>query len=303
MQNLDTYTGRVGFAVGTGRCGTHFLARAAGLEPHVAASHERNPYNETFHRYCQWYGLPVDGEGFLHQMEAEIREDLAYKEYSFEASAYLSLSIRELYERFGAKFVLMVRAPERVVNSFHYKGWYAAPAIRQDVTLAPGYQECESFHHVLARPMPSGEEFTRWLALTRVGKLAWYWNAMNARILDQFAALPETHRRIEKIETLDYDCYQEMAAFLGYSVDASREDFEALRQRRPNAFSGVPTPADWSEQEAREFEAYVAPMAQRLGYEYRTAHLPVPTLPISALQEKETGMFGWLKEALARRQG
>jgi hypothetical protein len=242
----------------------------------VASCHERNPFNETFQRYCKWYRLPVDDEGFLHQKEVEIRQDLEDHLYSFESSAYLSLSVRELYEHFGANFVLLVRSPERVVNSYFHKGWYSELTVRKDPDLAPGYQECESFHHVLARFTPSGEKFFQWNTMSRVGKIAWFWNALNDRVMAQFAGLPEDAWRIVKIEELDYGRYLELAGFLGYQVSLPEEEYQALAERRPNAFSNVPTIADWSQGERTEFEAEVAPMAERLGYEYRVERLPVP---------------------------
>jgi hypothetical protein len=67
---------KVAFAIGTGRCGTLFLYELLAKEPEVATSHERNPVNEAFHRYCRWHGLPVDDEGFLATKEKEIAADL-----------------------------------------------------------------------------------------------------------------------------------------------------------------------------------------------------------------------------------
>ena len=63
------FAGRVGFCVGTGRCGTTFLAQVAGREPDVAASHERLRLGATFHMFCQWHALPIDHEGFLRDRE------------------------------------------------------------------------------------------------------------------------------------------------------------------------------------------------------------------------------------------
>lgn len=34
---------KVSFAIGTGRCGTHFLAEVIKMEPGVSSVHERNP--------------------------------------------------------------------------------------------------------------------------------------------------------------------------------------------------------------------------------------------------------------------
>ena len=74
-----TFANRVGFTIGTGRCGTLFLYHVMEKEPDVASSHERNPENEAFQRYCQWHRLPVDTEGFLATKEREIRADLDHR--------------------------------------------------------------------------------------------------------------------------------------------------------------------------------------------------------------------------------
>lgn len=270
------FDGQVGFAVGTGRCGTKFLTQVLDLEPAVSSVHERNPLNETFHRYCKWYRLPIDDEGFLRTKELEIRRDLENHDFSFEASAYSSLSVRELYTRFGAKFVLLVRSPERVVNSYLCKGWYDKPIVRANPELALGYQEADQFFFFLGRIVPSGQEFLRWSQMSRVGKLAWYWNALNASILEQFADMPETHWRVEKLEELSYDRYLEIAQFFGFKAMVTPQAYDDLVRRRPNAFTNVPTIATWSTAEIGEFEAEVAPMAEKLGYEYRVERLPVP---------------------------
>ena len=268
---------RIGFAIGTGRCGTNFLAKIIALESSVSSVHERNPLNETFHRYCKWYDLPIDHEGFLQTKEGEIKQDLENHLFSFEASAHLSLSLLELYNRFESKFLLLVRSPERVVNSYLRKGWYEKPAVRANPDLAPGYQDyCHNFHHVLGRIMPSGDKFRQWNQMSRVGKIAWYWNALNAKIMEQFESIPETHWRVEKLEHLSYSRYLEIAQFFGFQSMVSQEIYEELALCRPNAKSRVPTIATWTPSEISEFEAEVEPMAKRLGYEYRVSHLPVP---------------------------
>jgi hypothetical protein len=280
MSNLfqsDNFKGRVGFAIGTGRCGTEFISKVINLEPKIYSVHERNPLNETFHRYCKWYDLPVDSEGFLQTKEYEIQQDLENHLFSFEASAYLSLSIQELYYRFGAKFLLLVRTPERVVNSYLRKGWYEQPAIRANPNLAPGYQNyCKEFHHSLGRIMPSQEKFLQWNQMSRIGKIAWYWNALNAKVLEQFEGLPETHWRIEKLENLSYNRYIEIAEFFGFQAAIAPQTYENIVLNRPNAKSNVPTIATWTSTQIEEFETEVEPMAKRLGYEYRVSHLPIP---------------------------
>lgn len=287
MESKD-FGERVSFAIGTGRCGTKFIAKVIELEPSVSSVHERNPLNETFHRYCKWYGLPIDCEGFLQTKEWEIQQDLEKHLFSFEASAHLSLPIQELYNRFGAKFLLLVRTPEQVVNSYLHKGWYEKPTVRANPELAPGYQECQVFHHSLGRIMPSGEKFLQWDQMSRVGKIAWYWNALNAKVLEQFEGIPETHWRVEKLEDMSYSRYLEIAQFFGFQPAVTQEMYEELAQHRPNAYTRVPTIATWNTFEIAEFEAEVAPMAERFGYEYRVGCLPIPESRQPAVEKPST---------------
>jgi hypothetical protein len=303
MTNLfqsENLQGRVGFAIGTGRCGTQFIAKIIEREPNVSSVHERNRWNETFHRYCKWYGLPVDSEGFLQTKEGEIQQDLDNNLFSFEASAHLSLSLQELYDRFNAKFLLLIRSPERVVNSYLQKGWYEKPVIRANPNLAPGYQDyCTSFHHSLGRIMPSGEKFLQWNQMSRVGKIAWYWNALNAKVLEQFERIPESHWWIEKLEDLSYSRYLEIAQFFGFHSAIAPEIYEQLSLRRPNAKSRVPTIATWTADEISEFEAEVEPMAKRFGYEYQVSRLPIPQPQQSSTEQTPLSQLGYRTKKLA----
>ncbi|MCA9245926.1 MAG: hypothetical protein KDA42_02395 [Planctomycetales bacterium] len=262
------FSGRVGFAVGTGRCGTTFLAEVAAQETHVAATHQRHDLSEAFHRYCKWYGLPVDDAGFVATEEAAIRADLETHAYSLESSGYLSLSLRELHARFDARFALLVRRPDKVVSSYVRKGWYAEPYLRGDASLPLGYQPGYKFHHFLGRIAPQGDEFTAWNKMTQVGKLAWYWRTLNEAVLAQFEQLGGAGR-IAKIEELDHAAYGDLARFLGFEPKISRARFDALVQKKPNARRGAPPVSTWTTREAQEFETQVAPLAERLGYEYR----------------------------------
>ena len=264
---------RVSFAIGTGRCGTKFMYRVMEKEPIVASVHERNPLNETFHRYCKWYDIKVDHEGFLHTKEKEIQADLAKFDFSFESSAYLSLSVEELYQRFNAKFILLIRTPHKMVNSYLRKGWYDKQIVRSDANLPLSYQESELFHHFLGRIVPSGEKFEHWQQMTQVGKLAWYWNALNARVLHQFEKIPSSHWRVDKLEELTYDRYLEITQFLGIKSKLKRQTYEKIADLRPNAFSNLPSISSWTETEIAEFETEVAPLAQKLGYEYKVKTL------------------------------
>ena len=264
----------VSFCVGTGRCGTTFLSQVAGEESTVASSHERLRLAATFHMFCKWNDIPIDPEGFLVDREAAVREDLAQRAVSFESSALLSHSIHELYERFGARFLLLVRSPDQTVASFAVRRWFLSPIARSSPDLPPSYREGEEPRHFFGRNLPRGSEFTRWSMLTQIGKLSWFWAARNRAILDQLAALPEEHRRVERLEDLSYARYQEVARFLGWQPSVSEERFTSLARSRPNAGPNLPRlPSEWSALERAELEAETGPLARALGYEPSVEHI------------------------------
>ena len=270
-----TFANRVGFTIGTGRCGTLFLYHVMEKEPDVASSHERNPENEAFQRYCQWHCLPVDTEGFLATKEREIRADLDHRAYSFEASPYLALSVSGLHERFGAKFLFLIRRPDGVVTSFVHKGFYDRPYSVGNPDFAPGYQDQRpnQFFTFFARISPRGEFFRTWNDMTPVGKVAWFWRAYNERTLEALARLPQDSYRVVRIEDLDYQKYRELARFLGIDAKLTEVDFDALRMSRPHAFWRKRTGDLWSAQEIAEYESQVAELAERFDYRYRIAQL------------------------------
>lgn len=281
--------GKVGFCIGTGRCGTLFFYELAGLEPRVASSHERNPDNEAFHRYCQWHRLPVDHGGFLAAKEREIQNDLKERDYSFEASPYLSLSVHELHERFGAKFILLVRRPDRVVTSFVHKGFYRRPYVVADASLATGYQDVglERVHAFFARIAPTGEYFERWNRMSPVGKVAWYWRAWNERSMELLRTLPPDSYQVVRIEDLDHARYLELARFLGYEPQVTLGDFNSLSESKPHAFWTKRNIDQWTPQEVAEFEEQVAGLATQFDYPFRIAELTAEARAERAAAEEQ----------------
>jgi hypothetical protein len=244
-------------------------------EPDVASSHERNEENEAFHRYCQWHRLPVDGGGFLAAKEKEILADLEHHKYSFEASPYLSLSVKELHERFGANFLFLIRRPDRVVTSFVHKGLYQKPYLVQNPQLAAGYQDQspERFFTFFSRISPQGEFIRAWNEMTQVGRLAWFWRSLNERTLSALEGLPPESYRVVRIEDLDYSKYLELSRFLGFNAQVTQSDFDLLRTSKPHAFWRKRNVDQWSEQEVQEFESQVHDIAKRFGYNHRVADL------------------------------
>ena len=265
---------RVCFAIGTGRCGTQFLYKLLAKEPTIASHHERHPLSDTFERYCRWNQLPVDQAGFLATKQAGIETDLAHHKISFEASAYLSLSLAALYEYFDARFVFLIRSPHKVVNSYLQKDWYAHKHYHENLQKASGYQPgMAEPHHSFSRMVPRGEEAQDWSDMTRVGKLAWFWRTLNQQILEQLESLPSENYRIIRIEDFDYSKYLELADFIGYPPEVSEDLFLKLTASRPNRLFPRRQVRDWTGQERAEFEQQVATLSERWDYPYITSRI------------------------------
>lgn len=301
---IDTCQLRPVFAVGTGRCGTHFLAQLLAREPGVASHHERHPFADAFHRWCVWNRIAVDAAGFLATKERGIRADLAAHAVSFEASAYLSLSVPLLHQAFGARAVLLVRRPDQVVSSFLRKGWFEQPTVRSDARLPAGYQpDARLPHHPFARLVGIGDDGARWSTLSRVGQVAYFWARLNAAVLDDFARLPDDSCRVVRIESLDHAAYRALSGFMGTGATLARDEFDELARLRPGHAGPVAGFATWSAAEVAEFEAEVAPLAERLGYEWRCRRLAAvrdEPAPVPAGRSAGRADPRWIGRWLAR---
>jgi hypothetical protein len=288
--DLSDYNSRVAFAIGTGRCGTHFINRVMRLEPVVASWHERHPISDAFHRYCQWYQLGVDDAGFIESKRSGIREDLSANAFSFEASAYLSLSVKLLYETFGAKFILLTRRPDKMVNSYIQKGWYSCPLVRTNHNLPAGYQPgVKVAHHPFSRIAPVGDEALKWYKYSQVGKLAWFWRVINQRVIRLFQEIPMSNSKIVQIEDFFYEKYISMAKYLGFSTCLTQSQYNELANSRPGTLYPVRTVHDWNDCERVEFESEVAELAEKLGYEWRVKELCKVTEP--KLRRKKASVY------------
>lgn len=259
---------RVAFAVGTGRCGTYMAYELLRHDPAVAASHERSVMAECFHRYCAWYGLPVDEQAFIRTKADEIQADLQGHRFSFEASAPLSFSVPTLHRAFGARFVLFVRNPVDVINSYLSKGWFREDIHWGDHDLAPGYHPQHQYpHHSFGRLMPKGADYQVWSQLGGVGKLAWTWAVVNRTVAEAFGRLPSAQSMTVRLEDFDFEAYRRLVDFLGYETCLDKSRFEAITGSRPNSRKNKPAVSQWSAQDVDEFLGQIGTAAADFGYD------------------------------------
>jgi hypothetical protein len=254
------------FAVGTGRCGTHFLQRIMAEGTEFSSLHMPLPESDSFHRYCMWNGLPVDHGVLLATRSAWIEKAHSQRQRYFEANPYLSFSALLLHKQLGGRVILITRDPEPVVNSHLVKGWYSQEYIRHCDALAPGLQPEMSINHSFGRIIPRGDEYRRWLSLTRVGKLSWMWNAVNVSTRSELALLPSDCQRSVRLEDLNYSKYLALHRFCGGMHPMEEARYRAICEERPGKAKSHVTCENWSTQERCEFEHETAQGRKLLGY-------------------------------------
>lgn len=242
------------FVVGCPRSGTHLLAELFRNVPQCVSRHCEDidkATGDSFLGYSKWYDLPVNTKPLV-AFRRQLIEACAPEKVYVEANCYLSLFTRELHDAFGCRIVFLVREPADVVNSLYEKGWYedpvfAAPSFDYNVLLP---------NHAFGRLMPPGpDEFERWKRLSRIGRIAWFYNAMNLKILAELRSLPRKCWSLLRVDQCDYAGFVNLQKQLADTPVISEATFEAVARRRPGRASRHRTQSDWTARELREFEA------------------------------------------------
>ncbi|MEQ8476370.1 hypothetical protein [Fulvivirga sp.] len=284
------YSNKVAFSIGTGRCGTKFLYELLSHQPNLLSHHERLPLEDSFYRYAEWNQLKLEHSGYFHIKAKAVENDLEKADFSFESSAYLSLAVKPLFEKFNAKFILLVRAPHAVVTSYHKKGWYQNDLVISDYSKAPGFQPKMSLkHHSFSRIVPIGNELKEWEQLTQIGKLSWYYQALNSAVLKQFEGIPNSHYKVIKLEDLDYQKYLEIADFLSLKDKISEATFHKLTAKKVNTLSPSYKFHKWSETEKEEFFQQTRNINKQLNYTYSSEY--IKRLSTSPKKEATASIF------------
>ena len=112
------------FIIGTGRCGTHLMYELFNAIDGVHANHILHLDGDSFYRYAKWNDITVDLGGFYIVRDEYLNIANKDRAMYLESNPYLSFHIRELYERYNARFIFLIRNPKDVVNSHIKKGWY-----------------------------------------------------------------------------------------------------------------------------------------------------------------------------------
>lgn len=276
------------FVVGTGRCGTHTFWKLFESLPNALSTHEgkgtvrSGPASSLgkmvtmgcmleFNAYLYHYAsedvfrrtFDPDPEmmGLMDSSFASRASSIVWCEANgiayCDANAFGFNFINYLHRKFPrAKFVHLVRDGYACVRSWSRRAASTYP----DKIVG----NAQAVAWVLAKPtpFPSDPVHASWSSLDRLQKLAWFWNTVNANIVERLARIPAANRQVVKIEEVTDTTISGILEFCGLPQQYSRD---ALA--RDDRSSG---PAiEWTSENVHKFNALAAPMMAHFGYPIR----------------------------------
>ena len=196
---------------------------------------------------------------FLILIELASKRDMAIYQNSFISSPYFSFDVKELTKQIKPNYIFFnIRDPIRSVESFHQKGWYTYYRIKK--IISPLFDISNSQYRSFSRIVPKGEFLEKWLSLSRVGKIAWFWSTANKAIKDDFDIIQNTEKYFIKLSDIDqnFDAYQNKAKRFNFkNILMKKQFYNVINKASNNDHSGKYIYRNWSDLEKKEFESII----------------------------------------------
>ena len=271
------------FVFGTGRCGTHTTWKVFESLPNTLSTHEgvgtvrAGPADAVGKRIS--IGSMLEFNGWLYHVadEAAFRrtfdpdpEMSALMERSFgkrsklidwcgrNGLAYCDSNpfaynlidyLRRKHPQ--AKFIHLVRDGYDCVRSWSRRG----------STYPDRFPNLDMLPWILAKPVPFASDpiHAAWQRFDRVQRISWFWENVNANIMQRFVAIPEAQKRLVKIEDVDARALPDLLAFCGLPASFAPE---SLAPGDPSSGPAI----EWSAENVDKFNGLAGTMMAKLGY-------------------------------------
>ena len=172
-----------------------------------------------------------------------------------DSNPYAYNLITYLYRKYPhAKFIHLVRDGYDCVRS-----WF-----RRSSTYPDHLTDLREMYWLLAKPVPlaSDPAHAAWPAYDRVQRISWFWNTVNANIIERFAGIPAENRLLLRIEDLTKETTPRLLAFCGLPQSYAPE---TLAPGDPSSGPSI----EWTSDQVRKFNELAAPMMRELAYALR----------------------------------
>lgn len=241
---------------GAGRSGQNWFTKIFNSHPNWIGTCERFPDYEAFYRYVTFYNLPINKSGFYKLIELASKRDMSQFKNSLISSPYMSFGVRDVYKVLDIDYIFfIIRDPINAVESFYNKGWYVNEFNFK--IKSPLIDISTNQYRSFSRIIPMEPYLQKWIKLTRIGKITWFWSIINKAIYDDFSKIQNDKKIFIKLEEVNqnYEFYEKLSNRFNFEKKMNIKNFYSLINKVDNKGKNFNYRyPKWSKLEKKEFE-------------------------------------------------
>ncbi len=242
---------------GSGRSGQNWFSKIFNSHSNWIGTCERFADYEAFYRYVCYYNLPIYKDEFFNLIELSSKRDMAKYQNSFISSPYFSFSAKELTNKLKPNYIFFnIRNPIQTIESLYEKGWYLNFDNPKKIE-SPLIDISDSQYRSFSRIIPNGEYLDKWLALSRIGKITWFWSTINKTIYDDFNKIQNVDKFYVRLEDVNqnYNIYEKLSKKFKFENTMSKKQFYNVINKSSNNDTSLKyVYKDWNDLEKKEFQ-------------------------------------------------
>jgi hypothetical protein len=242
-----------------GRGGAKWIMDILNSIEKVRAYGERNPYQESYFRYCNSHMIKNFNEKFLNLLKSEIISDWEKSNVSYLSSPYFSHGINYLYNELSPKkVVILLPSAKRVMTSLKNKGWYKKNI---DVNINKFSDLPEEFsgseNHFYGRMISLNIENEKFRAISQIGKIAIFMSQTLKKIYEQISQFENSKILIFRLDDADqnYSYCKNFINKLDLDLLIKEKTFLKLKARTSGKFENKNF--DLLGKEKQEYDLYI----------------------------------------------
>ena len=251
---------KLALGFGAGRSGQNWFSKIFNSHPNWIGTCERFADFEVFFRYVSYYDLKIDKNEFFRLIKLCSNRDMAKHQNSFISSPYLSFGAEELTIKLKPNYIFFnIRNPIETVESLYKKGWYLN-FDNQKKIKSPLIDISDSQYRSFSRIVPNGEFLKKWLALSRIGKITWFWATINKSIYDDFNKIENVEKFFVKLEDVNqnYNTYEKLSKKFNFANTMTQNQFyNVINKASNNDTDEKYAYNNWNDLEKKEFEEII----------------------------------------------
>ena len=215
-----------------GRGGAKWIMDIINSIGKVRAYGERNPYEESYFRYCNSHRIKDFNEDFLNLLKSEIISDWERENISYVSSPYFSHGIEYLTKKLNPqKLIILVPSADRLMNSFYNKGWFKDNiSIELDQFSKKKEKLGNHFYGRLINLDINKENFNK---LSQVGRITLFMSKCIEVIYHQLNRIDKIDILIFRLDDADqnYKYCKNFIQKLGLNLDLNEQEFLKYKKR------------------------------------------------------------------------